>query len=69
MVPLVPLAIPLWKVAQDATTLIPASWRPFLTSPYVLWASLLLLVLYPLGRVVAQALAYRREERDLFFYD
>jgi len=68
-VPLAPLAIPLWKAAKGAATLIPDSWRPYLTSPYMLWSALLLLVLYPLWRVIAQELAYRREERDLFFYD
>ncbi|MGE0095925.1 MAG: hypothetical protein AB7M05_18055 [Alphaproteobacteria bacterium] len=68
-VPLAPLAIPLWNVVKETSTLIPDSWRPYLTSPYVLWSALLLLVLYPLWRVGARELAYRREERDLFFYD
>jgi hypothetical protein len=67
--PLIPLTVPLWKVAEDFSTLIPDSWRPVLISRYVLWGSLLILVLYPAWRLVAQEIAYRREERELSSYD
>ena len=67
--PLVPLAVPLWRVANDFSTFIPDSWRPYLTSQYLLWSSLLVLVLYPAGRLIAQEMAYRREERNLSLYD
>lgn len=67
--PLVPLAVPLWKVAEGFSTFIPDSWRPVLVSQYLLWGSLLILVLYPAWRLIAQEIAYRREERELSLYD
>jgi hypothetical protein len=64
--PLTSLAVPLWKAAKEVSTLIPDSWRPYLTSPYLLWGIVLTLILYPLWRLVTREIAYRRLEREYF---